>query len=104
MENDLRVGVSSENMAPRRFELLPQCAEVIDLSVEYDCETAVLVVDRLMSCRKVNDAEPPHRDAAGLVVELSSVVGSAMGKRRVHLRNRIGERVSGCRGADSTNT
>ena len=74
-------------MAAALFELLPQCAEVIDLPVEHDGETAVLVVDWLMACREVDDAEASHGDATGLVIELPAVVGPPMRECSIHLRD-----------------
>src|SRR6266705_664774 len=43
-----------------RFKFPSQLWEIIDFAVEYDPEIVVFVVDRLVSCRQVNDAQPPH--------------------------------------------
>src|SRR6266850_2129790 len=51
-----------------RFELGAQLAEVVDLAVEHDPDGTVLVVDRLMAGREIDDAQAPHAERDALVV------------------------------------
>src|SRR5919198_796167 len=46
----------------RGFELWSQLAKVVDLAVENDPDGAVLIVNRLMARREVDDAEAPHSE------------------------------------------
>ena len=63
---------------PQAPEPLAQLAEVVDLAVLDDADRAVLVGDRLVSGRGVDDGQPPHaeRDAVGDVTAF--FVGAAM--------------------------
>ena len=60
------------------FELRPERAEVVDFAVEDDPDGPIFVVDRLMSRRQIDDAQPPHAERNPLVHEPAFVVGAAM--------------------------
>src|SRR5579883_1032364 len=83
-------------MALGLFELLAKLGEVIDLPVKDDCEGIVLIMDWLLARRKIEDTEPPHREATIAGIKLAPFVGSAMEECRVHFRNgtRKGVRLS----------
>src|SRR6266699_1080156 len=50
-----------------RFKFRSQLREVIDFAVEYHPKVVVLVVDRLVPCRQVDDAQPPHSQPGAAV-------------------------------------
>src|SRR6266850_1435326 len=67
-----------------RFELGAQLAEVVDLAVEHDPDGTVLVVDRLMAGREIDDAQAPHAERDALVDEHAFIVGAAMADHVAH--------------------
>ncbi len=69
---------------PRAFEPGPQLAEVVDLAVENDRDAAVLVEDRLVAARQVDDRQPPHPERDRSVDEIACIVGAAMRHRIAH--------------------
>ena len=54
---------------PALFELTPQLEVIVDFTVEHDPHSPVLVVNRLLAGRQVDNAQPPHAyaDATGYV-------------------------------------
>ena len=63
VEVDEHLGVAARREAvPGALELVPQLAVVVDLAVLDDGDPAVLVGDRLVAGREVDDREPPGRE------------------------------------------
>ena len=91
MEDDFGVGVGAE-LVPLRDERRTKFLEIVNLAVEDDPERAVLVRERLMAFREVNDAQPPvpESDATrpALALEIfepaTCVIRPAMRKRLAH--------------------
>jgi hypothetical protein len=67
-----------------RFQLAAQLAEVVDLAVEDDPNSLVLVVNRLMPRGQVDDAEPAHAEAHPALDVQPFIVGSAMTNDLAH--------------------
>jgi hypothetical protein len=69
MDDDLGVGARAEAMAVRD-EFGADLGEVVDLAVEDDLDRAVLVAERLVAGRQVDDAQAavPEADAGAVVV------------------------------------
>ena len=68
----------------RRFEIAAQLGEVVDLAVEDDPDRAVLVVNRLMAGRQIDDAQPPHPERHAFFHPHALVVGAAMADDVAH--------------------
>ena len=83
VEGDLTVGLRAEAVAAR-LELRAQPLEVIELAVVHDHQRAVLVGDRLVARREVDDGEAgmaePKTSVGGDPVPAS--IGAAMMERR----------------------
>ena len=78
------VSLLVRNVMAVRVELRSHLGEVVDLAVEDDPDRAVLVAERLIAGRQIDDAEPPVAEAdAGADVEAVRV-GAAMRDRRGH--------------------
>ena len=60
MDENFRIRVRAEAMS-FPFEFTPQFAEVVDLPVEDDTNRAVLVGDRLIPVRQIDDRQPAMR-------------------------------------------
>ena len=89
MENDLGVAAGLEEMAAAD-ELAPQLAVVVDLAVADDPGAGVLVGDRLMPARQVDDREAAHGEA-GLAEEHGAlIVRPAVDQGVVHPLERFG--------------
>src|SRR5262249_38046751 len=73
VDDRFRVGGRVEAMSGR-LELAPQLAEVVDLAVEDDPDRPILVVNRLMPGRQVDDAQTPHAERRLAVDEYAGVV------------------------------
>ena len=69
---------------PGTPEVVPQLAVVVDLAVLDDDDRAVLVRDRLVAARQVDDREPAGGDADALVRVHALGVGAAMEERLRH--------------------
>ena len=80
---------SVENRWPRRTQVAPQLAEVVDLAVEDDHHRAVLVVDRLVAGLEVDDAQAldPEPDL-GLDVQAARIGPSVLEGRAHALHGR----------------
>ena len=50
------------NVCPRADQLRPQLLEVVDLAVHHHGDRPILVEDRLVARREVDDREPPHAE------------------------------------------
>ena len=66
------------------LELAVQLGEVVDLAVLDDRAGPVLVRDRLVAAREVDDREPPRREADAALDERALRVGPAVDERRRH--------------------
>src|SRR6185436_11995071 len=84
VHDDFGVGVRGKAVAGG-FEIPAELLEVVDLAVEDDRDAAVLVVDRLMSGRDVDDAQPPHAEADPRLHERSLIVGPAVAYDLAHV-------------------
>ena len=73
----LGVTVGAKAMTSRH-EILPKRLVVVDLAVENDPDGAVLIRDRLVAARKVDDAEAPHAETHGAFGVEALIVGPAM--------------------------
>ena len=60
---------------PAALELGAQLAEVVDLAVEDDADRAVLVEDRLVAARQVDDRQAAHPQGDARGVETPSPSG-----------------------------
>src|SRR6185312_3142243 len=65
-----------------------QLAVVVDLAVEYDDLRAVLVENRLMSPREIDDAQAAHAEADGALGPNALIVRAAMTNGVAHRANR----------------
>ena len=92
VEMDEHLGVAARREAvPGALELVPQLAVVVDLAVLDDRDPAVLVRDRLVARREVDDREPPGREAPPTRRRKApSGVGPAVDERRAHRREAAG--------------
>jgi len=73
----LGVAVRAEGVA-LLLQLLPQRLVVVDLPVEDQGQRPVLVVDRLLPAREVDDAQPAHAERDARLDVIALVVGPAM--------------------------
>src|SRR6516162_3984427 len=83
VHNRFRIGCGVEAVAGL-FELPAQLAIVVNLAVEDDPHGPILVVDRLVACGQVNDAQPAHPYAAALADERPLIVRTTMRDRSAH--------------------
>ena len=81
------------------LELVPQLAVVVELAVLDDGDAAVLVRDRLVAGREVDDREPTRCEPHAVVEEGAVRVGPAVDERPAHRRELIG--IDGAAGRDS---
>ena len=84
MNDRLRVTVRTENVSTG-FERAPKLAEVINLAVEHDHHSAVLVEDRLISPSDINNAKPAHAERNRVIDEHALVIRPAMMHLPQHL-------------------
>ena len=66
------------------LQFAAQFRVVVDLTVEYDLQRAVLVGDRLAAVLDVDDRQPPHRQAGVRRDEVPLVVRPAVYERAIH--------------------
>src|SRR5258708_15142 len=83
VDNGFRVAVSTVMMTTG-LELLAECAVVIDLPVENDPQSSILVTDGLVAGREVDNAEAAHAQAYAAAGVDSLIVGPAMHHRGTH--------------------
>ena len=77
MDDDLGVGVRIKRVT-LADEVFLDLREVVDLPIEDDPDRLILIVDRLMAGRQVDDAQPAHAQG-GLPVDIEPfVVGPAV--------------------------
>src|SRR5204863_6463341 len=75
---------------PVALELVAQVGEVEDLAVLDDVERAVLVRDRLVAAREVDDGEPACGEGDRPVEVLAAAVGATVGEHPAHRRETLG--------------
>jgi hypothetical protein len=80
MDDGLGVGPGPVDV-PGAFECGPDIRVVVDLAIEDDPDRAVLVRERLMASREVDDTEPTMAESGVLVVVLARVVRAATTSR-----------------------
>src|SRR5204862_7242777 len=88
VDEDLGGARRSEGVAGS-LEVAPELAIVVDLTVLDDLDGAVLVADRLVAGREVDDRKPPGRERHRAVRVLAEAVGAAVGERRAHRRDAL---------------
>src|SRR5208337_648156 len=59
MDDDFRVGIGPETVAPG-FQLFSKFAKVVDLPVEHHPYGSILIEDRLLSAGQVNNSQAAH--------------------------------------------
>jgi hypothetical protein len=84
MEVHLRVAARLEDVAAA-LELATQLGIVVDLAVLDDDARSVLVLDRLVAAREVDDRQAPRAERDGAVGVRAAAVGTAMHERAQHL-------------------
>ena len=81
------------------LELVPKFTEVVNLAVEHNPNRTVLVVDRLVPGRQVDDAQPAHAEGHALVHQQPFVVGPAVANHLAHPMREISGFLRGERGS-----
>src|SRR5271157_3635137 len=89
VDDNFSIAVGSKDMPPRR-QLLTQVGMIVNLTVEYDPKCPILVAERLMSMRKIDDAEAAHgqADIASCIDPL--IIRTSMEHRATHPSQKIG--------------
>src|ERR1700691_6778442 len=87
MDNHFGVSVRSQAMAAAQ-KLSAEFGEVINLSVENYPDGAILVKDRLMAARQIDDTEAAHSEAGSIFDKDSFVIRAAMHDGLAHAVNR----------------
>ena len=77
VRDHLGVGVGPEAVAVRD-QLAADLGEVVDLAVEDDLHRSVLVADRLVAGRQIDDAQPPVAEPDGAVEIVAAGIGPAV--------------------------
>src|SRR5207249_4833365 len=83
MDDHLRIGGGIEGM-PEVFQLGLKFSEVINFSVEYHPNRAILVVHRLVPGLQVDDAQAAHPKPHALTHIEALIVRAAVGERCTH--------------------
>ena len=100
VDQHLRVAAGDEPVAAGE-QLLAQLAVVVDLPVLDHVDRAVLVGDRLVAARHVDDRQPPRGQAHRARDHRALVVGAAVDQRRVHrLKQRPVDRTGSVQGGE----
>ncbi len=68
----------------RRFERRTHVAVVVDLAVVDDPDRCILVAERLLSRRQIDDAQPPMAEGRACIDVAAPRVRAAMGQHRLH--------------------
>jgi hypothetical protein len=89
MDDDLGVGARREDVATVPKSAL-KIAIVVDLSVEDDVESPILVGDGLMAAVEIDDRQPANAETDRSVDVIADVVRSAVDDRRTHSPNGLG--------------
>src|SRR5258706_604671 len=83
VHDDLGIAARSEGVSTGG-KLLHELLEIVDLAVEHDGHAAVLVVERLLSRREVDDGEAPVSQRQTRLQVHAARVGAAMKQGRIH--------------------
>src|SRR5260370_32610976 len=83
MNQGLGVAVGFEAV-PSRDQVAPQLLVAVDFPVEHHPDGTVFIRNRLMAGIEVNDAEPPHAEAARPVEMEALVIRPAMANPVAH--------------------
>ena len=83
VNDDFRVGVGGESV-PAGLQIRAEIPIIVDLAVEHDPDRSVLVRERLMAPREVDDAEPPHPEAHRAVYIDAVIIRTPVGDRLAH--------------------
>src|SRR5450432_372255 len=83
VNDGFRVAMCTITMSSR-LKLFPQSGMIVNFAVKYDPDRAVLVAERLVPRRNVNDAQAPHCDSNTAFDVNALVVGAAMRHGRAH--------------------
>src|SRR5262249_55493018 len=83
VDDDLGIGCRVEAMAGS-LELGSQFAKVVDFTVEDDPDRTILVVDRLVAGRQIDDAQAPHSECDPLIDPRAFVVRATMADDVAH--------------------
>src|SRR5688572_18656262 len=86
MKDRFRVAVRADGVPPG-YQLPPQLAVVIDLSVEDDPFRSVFISDRLAAAREIDDAQAAHPQRCAAIDHEADVVGPAVPDRVAHRVN-----------------
>jgi hypothetical protein len=87
MDDYLCVGVGVKLMA-RPFEFGAKLEEIVNLSVKNHPNCLVLIVDRLLASRYVNNAQPSNAQSHAALHVDTFLVGSAVENALAHTMNR----------------
>jgi hypothetical protein len=87
VHDHFRVAVRAEPVA-ERFELALQLGEVVELPVVRDPERAILVRDRLLAARGIDDRQAAMPERGRAIEEEAVAVGTAMAERSGHSARR----------------
>ena len=68
----------------RLLEVAAKLAKVVDLAVEHDPDGAILVVDWLIPCRQVDDAQPAHAERHAAHHQETLIVGASVPNHVAH--------------------
>ena len=71
------------------FEFFAQLAIVVDLAVENNPCRAVLIMNRLLSVREIDDREPSHRQSHAIAEIETVIVRTAMTNGLIHAREQL---------------
>jgi hypothetical protein len=74
-------------LVPTGFKFRTQLREIIDFTVEDQPRSLILVVDWLVACGKIDDAQSTHAQSRAIANIDSFVVGPSMDDRLAHAMN-----------------
>ena len=93
MDDDLGIAARAKDMA-ERSEFGHQRLEIIDLAVEDDANRTILVVERLIAAREIDDGEPAVAEPDARPIVETVAVGAAMGENVGHTSKQAPIRVA----------
>jgi hypothetical protein len=88
VQNDFSVALRLENVTTL-FQLFTQLNEIVNLAIEHDLQSFVLIGHRLSAGVEVNDTQPPVPHAYRTLHVGSMPIGTAMAKCSAHLVQQI---------------
>jgi hypothetical protein len=83
MDYDLGIAVRSESV-PAGLQLAAKLAKIVYLTVEYDRDSSILVVDRLLPTLEIDDCQASHGKADGVLVQQALSVWASTPDLVVH--------------------